>query len=787
MAATPALWSCLRPSQEPPGTVTGVLPNTTSKFSVETFEGLAPFAFRLTPTVLLAKADGQTLQQVLPLLSVTGSWSPAQASVILNKVIQNGYQIHDVSSVLTLGTLALGLPVSVLDKLDTKDILLLAADQNFTKSMEQAPLPAKHKLVQRILQSTPGSTFLNIPDHLADQIPQSRLASLQISISEISQKKWTAAQAHVFFQAVLKSMQQYSSLSSAVLQGFHCGAANFLNSSQFARLVKAMKGKHMRLADSQLSCMTKRLTGEITSSDFEEYPAEVLFYMGPDKFSNTVNCQKYFHLVGQANVDLLSRVSTKRQLLLERAKACLETSTSMFSKENLLILGNLSCALNGSDIAKSDPYILTILQSCMSFTEDQLAAIEQQLENKYGSPSTWTVGTLTHMGGIAGALRSRTLQRISETEKTLFFPDFLSQLKTWNRHQFTYILEQLAKPQRQKRATTDCTRTPLTTEMVVKERDLLVSKYTSSSDLDACLPDDVLRTNLETFGKLEFQEPLLQVLKLKLDKIFGMLPEDYLPLLGNIARMYTATEIAYWNITTAETFSALVTGASWQKDLPKVKSLVIQHLKANGHQLDGTMLTVLAPYICALEDTQIKAIHSEAIRGTSEAINTSVCSQHQKNLFYSQLRAAYEENQGSPDAYYQLLKPAIGGAPSKDLIRFASGYPDMDVATFTTLNPDEVKKLSPQNLKDLLGANLPELNNLADDPVVKAWTQAHNQSDVNSLGLHLVAGLQDQPPNGFIDIPSAPHIPGRATTYAKDHKIQLFYGMLISLVLSDFL
>ncbi|KAH1183587.1 hypothetical protein KIL84_014203 [Mauremys mutica] len=448
-----ALQSCLRPSQEPAGEVTGALPDTTGNLSVETFKRLGPLAVGLTPSVLLANADGQTLQQVLSLLSATGGWSPAQASVIMKKVIQNGYQINKASSVLILGKLVPGLPGNVLDKLDNKDIFLLAADQNFTESLEQAPLPVKHKFVQRILQSVTGSTFLNIPDKLVDQIPLSRLASPQININEINQKKWTAAQASVFFQAVLKSTQQYSRLSSTVLQGFSCGAANFLNNSQFASLAKAMRDKRLRLEDSQLSCMTKRLTGQITPSDFEEYPAEVLFYMGPEKFSNTVNCQKYFYLVGQANVDLLPRVSSKRQSLLESAKACLGTSTlSSFSKENLQILGNLSCALNGSDIAKSDPYILTILQSCMSFTEDQLTAIEQQLKNKYGSPSTWTVSTLTDMGILASALMSSTLQRISETEKTQFFPDFLSQLKTWNRNQFTYLLKQLANPQRQKRA-----------------------------------------------------------------------------------------------------------------------------------------------------------------------------------------------------------------------------------------------------------------------------------------------------------------------------------------------
>lgn len=49
-----------------------------------------------------------------------------------------------------MGKLALGLPVNVLDKLDNEDILLLAADENFTDSLEQAPLPVKYKFVQRV-------------------------------------------------------------------------------------------------------------------------------------------------------------------------------------------------------------------------------------------------------------------------------------------------------------------------------------------------------------------------------------------------------------------------------------------------------------------------------------------------------------------------------------------------------------------------------------------------------------------------------------------------------------
>lgn len=56
-------------------------------------QGLAPAAAGLTLSMLLEKTDGQTLRQMLPWLSATTGWSPAQASIILRRVLQGGYQV----------------------------------------------------------------------------------------------------------------------------------------------------------------------------------------------------------------------------------------------------------------------------------------------------------------------------------------------------------------------------------------------------------------------------------------------------------------------------------------------------------------------------------------------------------------------------------------------------------------------------------------------------------------------------------------------------------------------
>ncbi|XP_074053198.1 uncharacterized protein LOC141495590 isoform X2 [Macrotis lagotis] len=763
-------------------------PNITSEIeaftdlvSEETFQTLGALAVGLTPSVILSKADGQMLNRTLPLLSTIRSWSPAQASIIIKKLLQNGLQLSQARDVLDLGTLVSGLPSSEVNRLSDDAILQLAADENFINILQRAPEFLQNAFVHRILQSNQAKGFPRVPAGLASQIPLSQLLSSQMDIDEINKMPWTPDQAQMLFQTVLKSPLKYSQLSSSLLQGFSCGAANFLKQSQFAELIRVLDNKHIRIDKSQINCTAKRLKGFITPSNFEEYPADILLYLGMEKDLGPDNCEKYFRKIGQVHFVILKKETSKWKTLVDQAEHCLGISSDSLSKENLQILGNLSCALNDSQIIKSDPYILQMMEHCSSFTVSQVAAIQNKLEDIFGSPSTWTARTLQGMGYLASILDNNILQRIPETSKTQFFPNFLSWLKIHHKEQFMENLKKLRGLQRNKRDTT-CPGVPLTADRVRKERDMIAARYTSTSDLEACLPDSVLKNHLELFGIMEFEDPLLRVLKMKLDKILGVLSEDFLPLLGHIAKAYQPAEMAQWNITTSDTLVALLRGTSWLNHDEKVNAMINQYLKGNHTQLGGTILTALDPHICALEDHLLQHLSPEGIRELRTRLDISQCSQKQKNLIYHQVKATVQENQNTPNAYYQMLKSLLGGAPAEDLIQFASGFPVMDMDIFTALNPEEVKKLSPQNLKDLLDMNLSELNSIVDHPTVQAWVKVHTQAEVNDIGLKVMAGHPDPPPpDGFFVLTSAPPISRAEGALMKEHMLQISYTILSAL------
>ncbi|XP_059834638.1 mesothelin-like [Hypanus sabinus] len=65
----------------------------------------------------------------------------------------------------------------------------------------------------------------------------------------------------------------------------------------------------------------------------------------------------------------------------------------------------------------------------------------------------------------------------------------------------------------------------------------------------------------------------------------------------------------------------------------------------------------------------------------------------------------------------------------------------MDYATFSTLNPVEVEKLSASDIRKLLGKNLNELKTNEKASIVQRWIYAHTSEEVESLGIGLQGGL----------------------------------------------
>ncbi|XP_075140864.1 mesothelin-like [Leptodactylus fuscus] len=734
--------------------LSGLLPSS-SEITSDTLASLGSLAVGL-PTSTIQKLNGSVLVDNISNLSAINGWSVAQASTIVKKVLNTNYMIT-VQSLKNLGSLIIGLPSSKLDILSSSDILTLANNSKFTTYMEQAPLALKQRFVQKVIQASyTENVFQSVPANLASEIPASKLITSTLDISKINQMKFMPSQAQVLFQTVITQVTNYSILSSNVLQGFTCGAAKNITNDQFVSLTKSMTGKSVNLGSSQLRCLANRLSKNGAPADFANYSSEILLYLGP--YNNPSQCKDYFTRVGQANIDLL--VQEKRVALLNSARTCLNiSSASKITKDTLQTLGSLVCDLPTEEITNSDPYIVQALQSCSSFTDPQKTAILQKLKSVYGNPSSWTSTNMEQIGTLSSTFDSNTLANINSTIKRQFFQGFLKTTKSQHKTIFTYVMSQLkvsARPAT--RATSDCEE--LTTEKIAKQQEYIVISYTAAQ-LDACINNITVKDNLEILGSLDFNTDQLNILKNKLNlALTPAVPEEYLFQIGNIARMYSTKEISQWNVTSVDTLAAVLEDASWQTNDSKINALVTQYLKSPSATLDGTALTVLAPYICGLDETLISIISENDLQNSTKPLDTSTCTQNQKDLLYKKMRTAYLSFQNYSNAYYQIMSTVLGGAPFGDLQLFAKIQPEMDLTTFTELNPNEVKKLSAQNIKDLLGNNVLDIKTISNSSVVQAWLSVNSKPEVNNLGLNETAGVPEKLPDDFIVIIPVPQKSG---------------------------
>ncbi|XP_077306315.1 mesothelin-like [Lithobates pipiens] len=464
--------------------------------------------------------------------------------------------------------------------------------------------------------------------------------------------------------------------------------------------------------------------------------------MGP--YTSQSQCKDYFTRVGKANIDLLPQGSKKRTSLLSSAISCLNINSNSITKDNLVTLGNLACDLTGKEIISCDSYILEALKICSSFTADQRVAIVTRLKAKYGDPSTWTLSTMKLIGSLSSSLDRSTMRLINTAVKIRFFPRLLSSLKVQNKATFSFVLSQLTvSPGTATRDVFVSCDEELTIDIINNQMDLIAATY-SAAQLDACITNKTLIDSLTILGGLALTDDQLQVLKARLDMIFSSgIPEPYLIQLGNIARMYSEEEMSFWNITSVDTLATVIQSASWNSNDPKVNELVQRYLQldyANG-SLDGTLLTVLAPYISSLNETLIQNISYASLGNSSQPLDISTCSQSIKNLLFDKMKMVYSSYNNSSNAYFQIMEPVIGGARASDLIAFASGFPEMDITTFTSLNPDAVKVLSVQNIVDLLGDNVLDIGTIFNSSVLLAWAEANNQIEVNNATVFLQSVL----------------------------------------------
>ncbi|XP_048465781.1 mesothelin-like protein isoform X1 [Rhincodon typus] len=288
---------------------------------------------------------------------------------------------------------------------------------------------------------------------------------------------------------------------------------------------------------------------------------------------------------------------------------------------------------------------------------------------------------------------------------------------------------------RRMRRATDCTMGFIKGEMTSDS--LRLASY-SASQLDACLNNSVLIANLTQLGQIAFSREQLLVLKGKLGEIYvNRLREERIRKLGFIITVYGPEEIITWNIMNVDTLALVLSNSP---NLNTTKAIISNYLQRSG-PLNATALDVIGgPILCTLSEENLRTILPSELK-KAKPLNTSTCTQAKKDILFGIAKVAFQDLAGDPKAYYNKLKPYIGGAQASDLQSLAAGNINMDFETFSSLNPVEVEKLTAQNIRDLLGINLNSLKENENHEIVWRWINTHTVAEVMSLGIGLRGGI----------------------------------------------
>ncbi|GCC35501.1 hypothetical protein chiPu_0013986, partial [Chiloscyllium punctatum] len=705
-----------------------------SNFSASTLNSLQQTAVGLSVSQI-EETEANNFKASLPSLSSVRGWNRGQANSIVSKLSISGVELNTTNNLLELGTLVQGVPSRVFETVEPRVLVSVTSSPTFVRNILVAPQPTQQIIVLKVLQTetNPLRAVRKIPNELVHQISRVHLTS-DLSLNDVNNKQWVPEQASVFFENIVRKNNDYIRFSPSVFQGFSCGAVRTLNVVTFRQLVQAMKGKRAVFDASQLSCMAFRLTSTGTPSEIDTFPDDVLLFFDSTEFRSSANCKSFFRAIGKANINVLRKGARRRQKLLTDALACLNFNGGKLTRESVTVLGDLTCDLEGSIIENSDITILDSLRNCNSYSEDQMNAIEKVFSTRvtrFGSPSSWTSQTVSRLGNLPFALTS-TWNQVNQLVFSEAIPRFIRKLKRFTKSKDVVRFLKRLRQRRRVRRATGCTVGQITSEAI---NELTPVNY-DAAQLEVCLSNTLLKGNVEELGALDFDSDQLQVLKTKLNQIYpNGLPENQIQLLGNISTVFNATEVSSWNITQVETLAALM---MQQLENTTVKSIITRYLELGGTLNEVSVKAIGGPNLCTLDESQLMTISKLTNAGS---LDISTCTQSKKNLLYSQAVSELISQRNNTIVYFNLIKSYLDGARASDLEFLANNDVNMDVATFIKLNPEEVAKLSAEQLKGLLGVNLPALQTEANETVVLAWVNSHLESEVRRVGL--TGGIPD--------------------------------------------
>ncbi|XP_038043092.2 mesothelin-like protein isoform X2 [Anas platyrhynchos] len=579
------------------------------------------------------------------------------------------------------------------------------------------------------------------------------LATLVLSL-RFSTGLARAALAALLFGTVLSTTEPFAGLPTSVLQEFQCSQAHHLPSATVLALAQEMRNKSVELSSTQLSCLAQLLAANNLTADFSSYPPDLLLFFDVAEVRGET-CEEFYSLAAHGNLELLPRGSAQRRAILHGALACVGASGSRLSLKQLGSLGALVCDMEPDTITASDPGILENLKLCSALTGAQRGAVNAALlggGTVYGDPSGWDLHTLQSLGPLVLALNQTTLSLVAKATREAFARSIAATYSSqgWSQREksltllSTFTAASAASHPRLKRSADRCTSKPITPSTLSDS--LLLIDYETPEQFYLCLSDLVLQKSLARVLDQGLSTEYLQMVKKKLLEIYPAgIPEEQLRLLGPLSRQFSAQEIRQWQVTSSDTLYALLMNGIWST--AQKEQLIARYLELGGKLTGPLLRRIGGSCLCSLSEEQIKGVTPEAI-GSAGELDISSCSQSKKDQLYRTAREAFD-GQACTQAYYDQIRPYLGGAPVKDLKDLANAGITISMDTFLALNPNELQKLSVMDVKNLLGTEVEELKKAENQTAVLSWIKKQCQEELDRiLGICLHGGMEEPCPIG---------------------------------------
>ncbi|XP_069545691.1 uncharacterized protein [Brachyistius frenatus] len=707
----------------------------------------------------------EDLLGALSTLSSVIGWNEGQAKAIV-QVLSGMMKINSSSSLVMLGSLVVGVPANVFGSIDGSELITAWKIPSFLTNIMTAPQIVQQTFVTQIISVNTNSESIiqNVPDELATEIPRVLLLGLSsntVVIEKLNKKKWKQQQAELFFSVIAvetatAQLGGQNNLSSSVLQGFTCTAVRTIQTVQIKKLVKACrrKGKNrVTLMETQLTCMYNYIKGDSDATVFSLYPTNVLLYYDYSLVP-PASCRSYFKELADADFSVFSSaLSYKRSALFDNARSCLGITNTSLTEDNVEVLGNMCCTLDGSYIQNSHQSILEKLKGCSDISDTQTAAVETLLisgNTRYGAPSTWNQQTLRDLDMLPLYLTRTFYGFFNKKTKRRFLSYFLKVLRgnkveRQKRRKMRREIRRSSNKKSKPSIVTECTAGNIT-QVTIRD-DTFPFDYDDINQFDCCLSATTVRDNLGAITEKVDQEDYLEIVLRKLREAYNStIPEDQVQVLAAASREATTEDINMWTITQIDTLAALMDSSNGPWDPSLAKAIISKYLSYKGNKLGSAELNVIGgANLCSLDADVLKTISTQSLKETN-VLDVSNCTTEKKRELFTIARQTFNGVAHSvtiPTPSYQLTKPYVGGATLDYVQSLAASNISMDLPTFTSLDQLVILNLNVNEVRGLLGTNLPDLKSYENETVVQNWVSRQFQSDVETLGVGLSGGRAD--------------------------------------------